>query len=197
MMVITMASAVLLCALACSTFYLSCPNQQWFRQQLLSFYPGLTISILLSGAAWWQLTATLSLFSASFTVLFLLMLFFSILPFLSPLDQPQKHKNHGKKLSKKPMNDQPFKPHWWIKLCVGLLLGFPLAIGLVGLLAYWGPDLPIPDDKTQLVMWLVTPIWLTLLSLVFLAQRIFYLLGVFSGLNGIVYLLLWTAKNGI
>jgi hypothetical protein len=57
---------------------------------------------------------------------------------------------------------------WVSKSLAGLLLGFAFAIALAGLFAHLGPEGLEGRNKYQLVMWLIAPIWLGVLSLVFL-----------------------------
>lgn len=54
------------------------------------------------------------------------------------------------------------------KSLAGVFLGFALAIALAGLFAHLGPEGLEGRNKYQLVMWLVAPIWLGVLSCVFL-----------------------------
>ena len=61
-----------------------------------------------------------------------------------------------------------FHSHWWSKTLIGALLGLSLAYGLVALFAWFGPHGIEGKDKVQFNMWLVSPIWLTLFSLVYL-----------------------------
>ena len=53
---------------------------------------------------------------------------------------------------------------WLSKALAGVLLGFSLAMTLSGIVAWLGPDGPAATNKFQWVMWLVSPIWLGVLS---------------------------------
>lgn len=58
---------------------------------------------------------------------------------------------------------------WFGKASAGFVCGFTLAIALTGLFAWFGPGgLMHSSGKTQLNMWLVSPIWVTVLSVCFL-----------------------------
>jgi cytochrome bd-type quinol oxidase subunit 2 len=65
---------------------------------------------------------------------------------------------------------QPLRSEDWLgKASAGLVCGYALAIGLTGLFAWLGPGgLMHSSAKTQLNMWLVAPIWVTVLSTCFL-----------------------------
>jgi hypothetical protein len=57
---------------------------------------------------------------------------------------------------------------WISKTLAGAILGFSLAVALAGLFAWLGPGGLATPNKFQLVMWLISPIWLTTMSLSFL-----------------------------
>jgi len=76
---------------------------------------------------------------------------------------------------------EKIQPHWWTKTLAGLTLGLTLAYALVAIFAWYGPggiDAPV---KVQFNMWLISPIWLLILSFSFLFK---------TGLKAIGYLLL-------
>ena len=60
--------------------------------------------------------------------------------------------------------------HLFLKGLAGLMLGFPLSLWISWLIMYsgWGPVFAPARD--QVSMWLVAPLWATVLSLVFLAN---------------------------
>ena len=60
------------------------------------------------------------------------------------------------------------KTDWWSKSLAGIVAGFTLALALAGLFAWVGPGGINAVNKYQLIMWMVTPLWLTAVSLVFL-----------------------------
>ena len=64
---------------------------------------------------------------------------------------------------------------WWSKTLAGIFLGLLLSYGLIALFAWFGPDnvnQTISNERVlwrvQFNMWLVAPIWMCVLSLVYL-----------------------------
>lgn len=66
---------------------------------------------------------------------------------------------------RKPLRMQP---DWWRKTLAGVLLGFLLALVTTGLFAWAGPGGIAATDKVQFNMWLLTLLWLLIMSLVYL-----------------------------
>ncbi|ATQ66788.1 MULTISPECIES: hypothetical protein [Methylosinus] len=62
----------------------------------------------------------------------------------------------------------PFRRDIVSKSLAGVVLGFALALALVGLFARLGPQGLEGGNKYQLVMWMIAPIWLSVLAFVFL-----------------------------
>ncbi len=60
--------------------------------------------------------------------------------------------------------------HLFFKGIAGLLLGCPIALWLSWLLMYTGLGPPIAPVRDQVAMWIVFPLWATVLSLSFLAN---------------------------
>ena len=59
--------------------------------------------------------------------------------------------------------------NWLGKASAGLILGFALAVGLSGLLAWAiGANDTYFSTKGQLTMWSISPVWCLILSFVFL-----------------------------
>ena len=57
---------------------------------------------------------------------------------------------------------------WLGKSSAGIILGFALAIALSGLFAWAGPGgLMHSSAKTQINMWMIAPIWVSVLSFCF------------------------------
>lgn len=73
---------------------------------------------------------------------------------------------------------------WWSKTFAGLILGFLLSLALVGIFAWIGPGGINAPEKNQFVMWMITPIWMLILSFIYLCR---------SGLRAISYLLIANA----
>ena len=58
--------------------------------------------------------------------------------------------------------------NWFGKVSAAVLLGFTLSLALVGVFDFATPGgLPGGDTKTQLSMWLVSPIWCAIVSFCF------------------------------
>ncbi|MGJ7546615.1 hypothetical protein [Variovorax sp. LT1R16] len=60
------------------------------------------------------------------------------------------------------------RAEWLWQSAAGTVLGFTLAIALSGLFAWLGPGGLAPLNKYQFNMWMVPPLWLGVLSAVFL-----------------------------
>ena len=75
---------------------------------------------------------------------------------------------------------EKIQPHWWSKSFAGFILGLTLAYAIVALFAWYGPggiDAPV---KVQFNMWLISPIWLLILSFTYLfktGKKAFFYLG--------------------
>ncbi|MFB2638026.1 hypothetical protein ACE02P_08355 [Shewanella bicestrii] len=86
------------------------------------------------------------------------------------------------------------QPDWWTKSLAGLVLGFTLALGLVGLFAWFGPGGIDADTKVQVNMWLIAPIWLSVLSFSFLFKTGLRAIGYLGLLNILTYIVLYTFR---
>ncbi len=62
-----------------------------------------------------------------------------------------------------PPQDPPIQADWLSKTLAGLLLGFTFALGASGLMSLALHGLKA-NVRVQLVMWMVAPIWLTILA---------------------------------
>ncbi|MCO1336366.1 hypothetical protein MO867_18700 [Microbulbifer sp. OS29] len=185
---------LLSCILASSVFYLGCPNQQWREQRPLQFYPALIAALVLLVVSWALFRQSFSIMSTSFTLLCLLMLALGLLPFSGVLDKPGKVLGKKKKRIQKGL--EGYKPQWWLKGLCAVFLGLPIAVASAGLVAWWGPGGVVVDDRTQFVMWVITPIWLTFVSLIYLFTSVRRMLSFYVGLNLLLFTLLWTARFG-
>lgn len=77
--------------------------------------------------------------------------------------------------------EEKIQPHWWVKTFAGLILGLSLSYAFVMIFAWYGPggiDAPV---KVQFNMWMISPIWLLILSFTYLFK---------TGLKAVSYLLL-------
>lgn len=61
-----------------------------------------------------------------------------------------------------------FRTDWWTKTLAGGLLGASLALALVGLFAWLGPGGIAAPQKTQFIMWMIAPVWMTVFGLGYL-----------------------------
>lgn len=89
----------------------------------------------------------------------------------------------------------PRRNDWLLKSLAGALLGLGLAIALSGLFAWLGPGGLAPLNKYQFSMWIVPPLWLGVLSAVFLfpnAARAWLWLG---GANALAWLALCLVRQ--
>jgi hypothetical protein len=61
------------------------------------------------------------------------------------------------------------RPDWWAKTSAGAILGFGLALSLVGLYAYLGPGgIDTPSGRYALMRFLVALIWIAVFGFCFL-----------------------------
>lgn len=189
--------AVCLCGIAAATFYLGCPNQQWLPKRPLGFYPMAAIACALLIPGWILFRAHMSVLSASFTVLTVTMLCLSLLPLLTRFEKPLTNDSPKKSTMDKSESAEHYRARWWLRIIGSLVLAFPLAVTITGLLAYLGPGGLTNDVKTQLAMWLITPLFLLPLSLVFFAKSAFRALSILFGLNLLASSLLWYLRAGV
>lgn len=189
--------AVLTSLLATAIFYLGCPNQQWLPRSPFGFYPALIGSLVLAVLSCGLFLFHFDTLPAIFTLITLFMLALGVAPFLSRHNKPVSLGEKVKKAINKKHSGPPYQTHWWLKSVSGVVLGIPLAICLAGLISWWGPGDVTHNGKSQLVMWLITPLWLLPLSLIFFVnngKRVF--IG-YIGSSLIIYSLLWLAKTGV
>jgi len=64
---------------------------------------------------------------------------------------------------------KPIQPAWLAKTLAGTVLGLSLSLIVSGILAALLHGMPLPVSS-QLVMWLVPPVWLLVQSLVYLFE---------------------------
>jgi heme/copper-type cytochrome/quinol oxidase subunit 4 len=91
---------------------------------------------------------------------------------------------------------QPLRSEdWFGKAAAGLVCGFTLAIALTGLFAWLGPGgLLHSSARTQLAMWLVAPIWVTVLSTCFLFRSAARAWGWLLAANAVCFGLLYAVR---
>ena len=67
------------------------------------------------------------------------------------------------------MTGQLTSRDWFGKVSAGLLLGFVLSLGLCGWFAAFGPgSISFMSAQGQVTMWLMSPLWVGILSFCFL-----------------------------
>lgn len=88
-----------------------------------------------------------------------------------------------------------FSPDWWGKTLIGLVFGLLLAYTLVALFAWFGPHGIHGIDKVQFNMWIITPIWLTVFSLVYLFPTQAAAFKYLGSANLVGLLLFWLLRS--
>ncbi len=64
--------------------------------------------------------------------------------------------------------NKKIQPQWLQKSLVGFFLGLTLAYAIVALFAWYGPGGIDADVKVQFNMWIVSPIWLSIIAFTYL-----------------------------
>ncbi|MFC4820816.1 hypothetical protein [Dokdonella ginsengisoli] len=85
--------------------------------------------------------------------------------------------------------------HWFGKTCAGAVLGYALAVALSGVIALLTPGGFAGEGKVQFTMWMIAPIWATVLGFVFLFRdslRAWLWLGLATAA---AFGLLWAMKS--
>lgn len=193
------ALALTASTLAIVVFYLGCPNQQWAKNRPLTFVPASAYATALCVLAWWLFHRQFSTLASTFTLINIVMFGLGLLPFFSYLEESATRTGKRKSMLKKDARngDAPSpQPQWRLKIATGLILGLPLALSVSGLLVWWGAGPVTFDTKSQLAMWLVIPLWLTPLALLFFSLTAQRILLIYCGLNLALYGLLTLAKSG-
>jgi hypothetical protein len=98
-------------------------------------------------------------------------------------------------LDKAVSSTTPIQRDWLLKTLAGVVGGYLLALGLSGLFAWWGPGGIEAASKVQFNMWLIAPIWLAVMSLVYLIRSGWLALVWLLALDLIVYGLLYLART--
>jgi hypothetical protein len=75
--------------------------------------------------------------------------------------------------------NEKIQPHWWSKTIAGTVLGLTFAYAIVAIFAWYGPGGIDATAKVQFNMWLISPIWLLILSFTFLFK---------TGMKAFIYL---------
>ncbi|MDO6566382.1 hypothetical protein Q4561_04880 [Alteromonas sp. 1_MG-2023] len=159
------------CLMANLVFYIGCPNQQWFMKRPLSFNTALFLSSALLVISTFIFSSTFSLPAAIYTVITLCMLLLGTIPLFTRYTAPLKSgSSRGTGLSRDE-SYATYKPHWWLKIIGATLISFPFGLFTSSLIsALFFSDTPL-DVRSQFLMWLIVPFWLTPLSLIFFAKK--------------------------
>lgn len=91
----------------------------------------------------------------------------------------------------------PIVRDWWVKTLAGVILGFMLALALVGLFAWVGPGGIDAPEKNQFVMWMITPVWMLILSFIYLCRSGLRAMTYLVIANGIAHTLLYCLRHSI
>jgi len=89
----------------------------------------------------------------------------------------------------------PIRPDWWSKTFAGAVLGATLALALAGVFAWAGPGGIGAPDKSQFVMWLIAPIWMTVFGFVWLFRTGTLALVWLGGANLLAWGLLFLVRG--
>jgi len=163
--------SIVLISAAALILYLGHPQQRLRPSPLRRRYSvsaglaTLLAGLLAGGAAFSSLTLI-------FTSLLTLMTVWGLLPFISLLPRMPCYPAAPLANNSRRQQAEPallgLQPDWWQKTLAGFVGGYLLAVALVGIYAWAGPggiDAPV---KTQFNMWMITPLWMLMFSLVYL-----------------------------
>lgn len=82
--------------------------------------------------------------------------------------------------------------HWFGKASAGALLGFVLCIGISGIVLRYGfGDIAMFSIQGQFLMWMLSPLWLCLISLCFLFPSGVAAWLCLGAVNGLVWALVF------
>lgn len=98
-------------------------------------------------------------------------------------------------MENKEKKNKPMRADWWTKTLSGMVLGFTLALAVSGLFAWLGPGGIAAPQKVQFVMWLITPIWMLILSMIYLVRTGLRALTGLLIANALAYALLFLVKT--
>ena len=196
-----LAMALSMSLVGCILCYLSTPQQSWRANRLPASPARIAAALLWFGSFISFVLSGFSLAAALFAVCVSVMLTLGCLPFsslwLADSAIPRSRKQltgDGLSVGQKG-NYLPIQPHWWSKSIVGCLLGFSLALAISGLWAWWGPGGIDAADKVQFNMWIVTPFWMIIFSLVYLFRTGWQALAFLAAFNGVAWTLLAIARG--
>lgn len=93
-----------------------------------------------------------------------------------------------------PAKPAPVQRDWVSKTLAGTLLGLALALGASGVFSQLNAAMPLPV-RGQLAMWMVPPLWLGTLGLVYFFQSGLRAWLWLAGANVLAYGVLWSLKG--
>jgi len=184
-------AALCICLLSSFLFYLACPNQQYFKNRFLGFYPMTLLSIVVLIPAWFLFCLHHNALAASFSIVYILMLGLGCVPLLSRLNQPVKSARAPNTKMIKSRDSAVYRPFWVRRIIGSTVLLYIFALGFSGAFGLFGPG-PVTDGvKSQLVMWMIVPLWFIPLALVFFVRSLVKLFTILIVLTGSLFSGLW------
>ena len=109
------------------------------------------------------------------------------------INEKKSNENNEKK-SGNTTKKNHVKTDWWTKSFAGCVLGFTLSLALIGLFALVGPGGIDTSSKTQFNMWMMAPLWMTVLSFTFLFPSGLRAVAWLGAANTVAYLLLFIIR---
>jgi len=87
------------------------------------------------------------------------------------------------------------EPDWISKTLAGGVLGYGLALALIGLAAWIGPGGIDAANKGQFNMWMITPLWLLFFSTVYLFRSGWQAIAVLGAANVVGHVALYCVRQ--
>ena len=94
------------------------------------------------------------------------------------------------------ISERRLRPDWTSKTLAGLFAGFFIALGLAGIFAWAGPGGLDAANKVQFNMWLITPLWMLIWSLVYLFRSGLHAWAVLGCSALMIQAVLWLLRSG-
>lgn len=178
----------ILCTLAASFVYLASPNQQWFARAVMTPRRSVLAAVASLVFAWLAFASHMSGLSSTFTVLTVMMLLLGLIPFLTRFALPMGAMDKARSSIQKHALSSSYRAQWWLRLGGVGIMGFCLAVGIAGIFAVFSAGEMTDTVKSQFVMWLITPVWLTVVSIGFFHRSASRLLIKLAVANVLVFL---------
>lgn len=90
--------------------------------------------------------------------------------------------------------DEKIQPHWWRKSLIGFFMGLSFTYALVAIFAWFGPGGIDAPMKVQFNMWIISPIWLSIMCFIFMFRTAFTAFRALLIANLIAYTLFLTLR---